>query len=268
MRWAIIGAMSWRGVPCLVLAGCLAAPPSATGSDDGDAGADPPDGAAGELVPLCPPESVVSHWRFDGDLTSIVDVAGDQDGSIIDGNPQAVPGRFGQAGRFGSEPTGFVQVADADELDLAIGSIEIWVRFVASDRMVVVARDAMYNPDVDGDGHFRVRRDADDHLRVRLQDAVGEVMLESSGPVASGEWLQIVVGWGIDDTDGPLAQLYIDGELVSRESTPFNWSSAINELVFATDQDNAQPGQGTGTPSQFLEGDIDEIVLCDVPVQP
>jgi hypothetical protein len=246
-----------------MVAGCLAAPPAA--GDDGDLSAI--DGGTGEFEPLCPAISLVSHWTFEGDLaTSVADAISGNDGSIASSPPRPVPGRFGQAGEFRTSPAGFVVVPDDSSLDLAIGSIEIWALFHATTHVVICARDAMFNPDVDGDGHFRIRYDDDGFLRVRLQHADGEVMLVSHGPIAVDEWTHIVVSWGVEGGSGPMAQLYVGADLDDERESPFNWGDAMNPLVFGTDQDNAAPGAGTGTPSQYLDGIIDEIVLCSEPV--
>ena len=251
----------------MLVAGCLAAPPSSTGGNDDDGGPPGGDGSAAELEPLCQEEYRVSHWRFDGDLTAeVADSIGANHGAIVNSAPLPVPGRFGQAGEFHSEPTGFVLIPDDDSLDLRFGSLEIWTLFHDTTFVVVVARDAMFNPASDDNGHLRIRYAEDRTIHVRLQDAGGEVMLVSGGQIAVNEWSQIVVNWGVDDGGGPRAQLYLDGQLEADTSTPFNWGGAINPLVFGTDQDNAPAGEGTGTPTQYLDGAIDEIVLCRAPV--
>jgi hypothetical protein len=249
---------------CILVAGCLAAPPPA--GDDGGSG---PDGAPGAFQPLCSASGMVGHWSFEGDLSAtIADPAGGNDGVVVSAAPRPVPGQFGQAGEFLSDPTGFVVVPDADALDLAAGSLEIWTLFHSLTQAVVVARDAMFNPDIDEDGHLRVRHDDDGFLRVRVQHAASEVVLESDEPIAVDQWIHIVVNWGVETGSGPGAQLYVGSSLDDERATPFKWSAAINPLVFGTDQDNAQPGSGTGTPSQYLDGNIDEIVVCSEPVTP
>lgn len=248
-------------IVALLAAGCLAAPPAA----DSDGG--PPDGDGGgdAFAPLCPSEGIVGHWRFDGDLSTVVDSAGGHDGSIAMESPLPAPGMFGQAAEFRSSPdNGYVVVPDDDELDLPSGSLEIWVWFSGTGQdEAFFSRDASFNPATDDNGHLRIRRSADQYIQVRVQVADGDVQLRSQQKVPERQWTWIVVNWG-----GGTVELHVDALSGDVEPSAFGWGNSIRPIVFGADQANAPEDGGTGTPMDYLDGRLDEIVLCSEPVEP
>lgn len=279
----------------LAPAGCslLFEPPSGAGRDassdaatvtgDGapDPDAEPPgeDAAPTGFIPLCPSNDLVAHWDFNADpLTTIDDVVGNHPGQVVDHENvideiPSIASPRGRAGQF--EPVGdvFVKVDDDDALDLTVGSIEVWVRYDTSDgNQQVVARDAEFS----GDGHFRIRREEDRIIDVRLQKAgcsqgnTESCTLElfGSDSVPDGKWAQIVVNFGCMDGVTCKVELYVNSVLQASSTDEYSFEGAMNPLVFATDQGNAPEGEATGTPTEYLDGAIDEIVLCKSWVEP
>lgn len=248
---------------CLLVAGCLSAPPGPL--PDGDGGDSPAGDGGAELTPLCPTESIVAHWRFEGELTTLVDSVGGHDGDIVMQPPRAAAGIFGQAAEFRPAPdNGYAVVPDQPGLDLAVGSLEIWVWFngIGADE-AFVSRDAMYNPPTDDNGHLRVRRRADQYVQIRAQDADSEVNLRSEETVPPGRWTRILVNWG-----GGTVELYVDELHGAPQAIDFGWGNSLRPIVIGADQANAPATGSTGTPRDYLDGLLDEIVLCSQRVTP
>lgn len=269
----------------LAPAGCslLFDPPPGAGAMDAasdgapivDDGAPPEDGAppdGGAFVSLCPSGDRVAHWRFEGDFTNtITDTQGRHDGEIVNRSPTAILAPHGQAALFHANDEGFVKVDDDDMLDLRGGSIEVLVRYDSSDApQQVVARDAQGT----GAGHFRIQRRMDEKIYVRLQkdgcasDADCTLELNSQDAVPNGKWAQIVVNFGCVDSADCRVELFVGDKLQATSTQTYNFEGAENPLVFATDQGDALEGSSTGDPEEYLDGAIDEIVLCETWVDP
>ena len=178
------------------------------GEPDAAPDAAPPDAAADAGDDLCPDADgdTIALYRFDpaGDLT---DSAGAHDGELNGAALQTPDGQTGcgQAVAFAAAGASFIEVDASDDFDLAIGSIDLFVRSgpLGTERGIF-SRDAIGV----GSGHFTALLDEDGRFVVRLQ-AVGpgnDDVLCSDAVAVPGQWHHLAINFG-----APRAELFLDG---------------------------------------------------------
>lgn len=156
-----------------------------------DAESSPADVSQGDQpCPAASPTDTVALYTFDAGLGD--DATGQHTGTVRDTVAQT-PGNCGSAARF--TPNGYILVADSAELDLATGSLELFVRLataVPSDNEVLVSRDASGTA---MDGHLSLIVTPGDELIFRLQ-AGGESYHRCAAGLPRGTWVHIGASFG------------------------------------------------------------------------
>ena len=158
----------------------------------------------------------IALWDFESGLPTVLrDVAGGHDGSGVRG-PMAVDGPEGcgtALGLGGSEPPAYGVIPDSTDFHLAMGSIDLWVRYdgdlgLASDPpRGILSRDATGK----APGHFTLLLAGNGVLIVRVQTTGAEVVLCSDSPVTPSTWTHVGVLLG-----APEVELWVDGRLQTR----------------------------------------------------
>ena len=178
------------------------------GEPDAAPDAAPPDAAADAGDDLCPDadEDTIALYRFDpaGNLT---DSAGDHDGELVGPALQTPDGQAGcgQVVAFAAGGSSFIEVDPSDDFDLAIGSIDLFVRAgpLGTERGIF-SRDAIGV----GTGHLTALIDEDGRFVVRLQAIGNEDVICSDALAVPGQWHHLAINFG-----APRAELYLDGVL-------------------------------------------------------
>lgn len=240
---------------------------------DGVFGLAPPDA-------IDAPAELVARYRFESTGPVIVDETGRHHGRVPEGALTPTQGRFGNAIELsGVDPKPYVVVDDSPMFDLAIGSIELWVR--PTDLIGTNGPGGILSRDNNGtsDGHL-VLVQMDTFFFARLQLASDDgvtrkslILCSTQSPIPN-QWMHLGINLG-----PPRAELWVDGVLGSRVETftalgGTNECSQVDEPRALVGNDDpwvlgalgvqASPGTADLVVRQLTGGAIDELVIRSV----
>jgi len=187
--------------------------------------------------------ALVAYYPLDGDA---MDATGNgHDGTII-GDPQTIPGMFGQALEFDGVDdyilvTDYVPVSGA-----ADRAVTAWIRMVNTDVQGIVAWGQ-----IQGQSKWVIRLTPKGQLRLEIEGAA----IKGNSRLADGEWHHIAVSFANDGTPAlGDVDLYADGTLQNHA----NETLQIN----TSPTGNLEIGRNLKNDG-FFEGSIDEVKIYD-----
>ena len=187
--------------------------------------------------------SLIAYYPLDGDAT---DASGNgHDGTII-GNPQSVPGKFGQALEFDGVDD-YVQVADYIPISGAADrTVTAWVKMQATTVQGIVAWGV-----IQGQSKWVIRLTPKGQLRLEIEgDAI-----KGNTRLADGEWHHIAASFANDGTPAlGDVNLYADGVLQNHADSPLQ--------INTSDTGNLEIGRNLKNDG-FFQGSIDEVKIYD-----
>lgn len=246
----------------------LAAVPDTTQPDT----VSPPDMVSVDAPPACalvPDPATLLLYTFEGSGSTVIDVTGKHNGTIVGSSVTRSPGPpgCGNAVAFPNAVTDYVLIPDAPDWDLSEGSVDFWVRIdTASPSTVrgIVSRDADAHVQP---GHLTVYQLCDGGLAVRLQHQSDTREVRCSPPVKLGVWHHVGVNFG----QGGLA-LYVNGVAATRTDTISNCFLTLecgtsseqgmegNDNPWALGVSTHNSAEGQVTPTKFpFDGAIDSF---------
>jgi len=188
-------------------------------------------------------DGLVSYWNFDKatiDGNIVKDIRGNNDGTI-NGNPQKVGGKFGEALKFNGA-TDYVECGNDESLKMEDATtLEAWMLldnfpFPASYRTVITEHDPAFN-------NGKIFRFTNNQLQFLLGPAGTPMATYDFDSSAAGKWQHIVTTY-----DGETMLIYVNGKKEGEMALPGKIPVNPNPLWIA------HSGWG-----EFFEGIFDEI---------
>ena len=187
--------------------------------------------------------ALIAYYPLEGDAR---DATGNgHDGTIV-GDPQAIPGMFGQALEFDGVDD-YVLVTDYVPISGAADrAVTAWVRMVSTDVQGIVAWGQ-----IAGQSKWVIRLSTKGQLRLEIEGAA----IKGNSRLADGEWHHIAVSFANDGTPAlGDVDLYADGTLQNHA----NAALQIN----TSPTGNLEIGRNLKNDG-FFEGSIDEVKIYD-----
>jgi len=188
-------------------------------------------------------ESLIAYYPLDGDTR---DATGNgHDGEIV-GDPQTVPGMFGDALEFDGMDdyvlvAGYVPVSGADDR-----AVTVWVKMVTTDVQGIISWGQNA-----GQSKWVVRLSPKGQIRLEIEGAA----IKGNSRLADGEWHHIAASFTNDGTPAlGDVDLYADGNLQNHA----NQGLQIN----TSETGNLEIGRNLKNDG-FFEGAIDEVKIYD-----
>lgn len=163
----------------------------------------------------------MARYRFGKPAQPWLDETGAHDGATYSGMPGTVAGPVGCGDALGVGPGLAGVVEDAPAFDLALGSIDFWVRAPATDETIpLLSRDAS-EAESEHLTFFLSGVETEQgtaawgHLVVRHQSMSTAAALCSEDALPVDDWVHVAYNFG-----PPHMELYIDGVLQESDDTP------------------------------------------------
>ena len=229
---------------------------------------------AGYLVSICvnaADSDTLLLYTFEGTSSSVADIAGTHQGKLVGGGAARVSGQIGCGNALRFDGTGsYLTIADSPAWDLAIGSVDLWLRFTntAGAEEGIVSRDALANAKP---GHLLVLRLCDGRILARVQGTSNEG-IRCSAPVPHKRWAHVGINFG-----SPGLELYVDGvpatfkgpvscpERVWQCGSTFAKGIVGNDNPWVLGGSSGTSGEGQATPViKPMRGKIDSLRISRV----
>ncbi len=190
-------------------------------------------------------EGLVSRWTFDDvdiDGKTAKDVQGNNDGAI-EGAPEVVEGKIGNALNFDGVADHVVVASDDDSMNFGVGDFSIcaWVKTTATSGRWAQRQDIAGKGDPSGSGYAL---SADSNKAFLWVGGAGEV--PGTTDINDGEWHHL-----IGMRKGSDIFLYVDGQLDAQGTNAENVDTATSCIIAK------HPTKG----ESFFAGAIDEVLI-------
>jgi len=195
--------------------------------------------------------TLMGWWTFDGHAQ---DISGNDRHGTLHGNPQFVPGVFGEALHFEANPDYVTIDGYKGVLGTSAYSIACWVKTTNT------ATQQIMHWGTDSDGQrveFRIQAN-----RLRISGGGGNVQGDTN--VTDGEWHHVAVAV-IENASASSGDVtfYVDGQDDTQETTnAIGWDIVANATLDVT------IGMRPTRPDRYFIGSIDEVLLYEKTLTP
>ena len=204
---------------------------------------------------------LLAHYAFDGDL---LDSAGTNDGTPVDGGPDFEPGVINQAAKFYGDRymdigTDAYPAADPNyrQSGLDAGTISFWLNSTSTTDDAI-----MGSLNAEDDTMINMPFTSNNRLRLAIRDKDGRIRsIDIDTNLRDGSWHYVVFTY----TMGPQSQMkaYVDGEagsvIVSQSGNPQSFTAWENPIYIGIRNNR-------GTASNAYYGNLDDLRIYNYPL--